>query len=250
MSKIQSQLKLARMKAELLKALDEVEAQESAHRQRGMFRTVDLAANVASANDCGITCLASCGLFSVGGVIKELERNASPALLAAMKAELKTALDEVEAQESAHRQRGMFRTVDLAANVASANDCGITCLASCGLFSVGGVIKELERNASPALLAAMKAELKTALDEVETQESAHRQRGMFRTVDLAANVAPANDCTITCLASCGAFSVRGVVKELERNASPALLAAMKAELKTALDEVEAQESALQKDDKA
>ncbi|MBA4535185.1 hypothetical protein [Brevibacillus halotolerans] len=102
MSYIQSQLKLTGMKLELLTALAEVEAQESTQRKKGMFRTVDLAANVASSPRV-------CAQFScLVGTCHVLTREAqlanpateSPALLAAMKAELKTALAEVEAQES------------------------------------------------------------------------------------------------------------------------------------------------------
>ncbi|PEC20561.1 hypothetical protein [Bacillus cereus] len=98
MSDIQSQLKLATKKVELLKALAEVEAPEAELRKGGMFRTVDLAANVASPRDCQYSCFECSELAYEPN--EELARNASPALLASMKAELKTTL-AVEAQEAA-----------------------------------------------------------------------------------------------------------------------------------------------------
>ncbi|WP_338472750.1 hypothetical protein R4Z10_08485 [Niallia sp. XMNu-256] len=245
---------LAAMKAELKNALAKVEAQESAHPQRDMFRTVDLATNVASRNDCddrtcGFTCTSTCPR-TVGD---EQARNASPDLLAAMKAELKNALAKVEAQESAHSQRDMFRAVDLATNVASPNnigaegECTYTCQSTCSRTGA----EQVAGNASPDLLAAMKAELKNALAKVEAQESTHAQRDMFRTVDLATNVASRNDCDDrTCGFTCTSTCPRTVGDEQARNASPDLLASMKAELKNALAKVEAQESALRKEDKA
>ncbi|MBC6972660.1 hypothetical protein H9I32_09715 [Bacillus sp. Xin] len=253
MSDIQSQLKLTRMKLELLNALAKVEAQESAHPQRDMFRTVDLAANVASPNICAEgTCPFTCTSTCPRTVGDEQARNASPDLLSAMKDELKDALAKVEAQESTHPQRNMFRTVDLAANIASPNNRDEGCTFTCGGGTCGvSFAEQVAGNASPALLDTLKDELKNVLAKVEAREQTHPQRDMFRAVDLAANIASPNICAEgTCPFTCTSTCPRTVGDEQARNASPDLLSAMKDELKSALAKVEAQESVLRKDDKA
>ncbi|MBC6972657.1 hypothetical protein H9I32_09700 [Bacillus sp. Xin] len=107
MSDIQKQLKLTEMKPELLKELAEVEAQESAPRQVGMFRTVDLATNVEPFA-CVVTCFPSRScVCTIRFTRKEQLANpiaTSPALLARMKDELKNVVAEVEAQDSALRK--------------------------------------------------------------------------------------------------------------------------------------------------